>query len=191
MRTHDYAPRRMWDERLGLAPGSVERVVHGIEEWRQAQLGLISPEVYWQAIAQRLGLSDQEVATLRRDFYSGDRLDEELIALIRNLRAQGVRIGLLSNNTPNLRRELADLGLDNLFDACTISAEIGVMKPAAAAYQAILSRLGVLPRWALMVDDAAENVAGARAVGMQAIHFTPQTDLLAALEAWWNEQLDV
>lgn len=191
MRTHDYTPRWRWDKRLGLAPGSVERVVHGIEEWQQAQLGLIAPDTYWQAVARQLGLSSREVAALRQDFYSGDQLDEALVALIHDLKTRGVRIGLLSNNTPNLRRELAHLGLDSLFDACVISAEIGVMKPAAAAYQATLSRLHVLPQWALMVDDTAENVAGAQAVGMQAVHFTPQTDLRAVLQAWWDRQPDV
>ena len=188
MRTQNYAPRLAWDKRLGLAPGSVERIVHGIPEWRQAQLGTIAPQVYWQAVAQRLGLSAAEAAALRHDFYSGDQLDEALVALIRDVRTWGAHIGLLSNNTLDLRREITSLGLDGLFDACVISAEIGAMKPEEAAYRAILNRLQVHPQQALLIDDSVENVAGAWAVGMQAVRFMPQIDLRALLEAWWSKQ---
>lgn len=188
MRTQDYAPRLAWDERLGLAPGSVERIVHGIPEWQQAQLGTIAPQAHWQAVAQRLGLSAAKAAALRRDFYSGDQLDEALVALICDARRWGARIGLLSNNTRDLRRELTSLGVDSLFDACVISAEIGAMKPEEAAYWAVLNQLQVHPQRALLIDDSVENVAGAQAVGMEAVHFTPQIDLRAVLEAWWNRR---
>jgi HAD superfamily hydrolase (TIGR01509 family) len=53
----------------------------------------------------------------------------------------------------------------------TVSAEVGVMKPEARIYQMALDALGVAPAESVFVDDFPENVEGARAVGMQAIHF--------------------
>jgi HAD superfamily hydrolase (TIGR01509 family) len=45
------------------------------------------------------------------------------------------------------------------------------MKPKAQIYLLALEQLGVSPNEALFVDDFIENVEGARAVGMSAIHF--------------------
>jgi putative hydrolase of the HAD superfamily len=93
-------------------------------------------------------------------------------------------VGLLSNNTLDLYDALAAFELDQLFDAVVISAEIGLMKPDPAAYQAVLERLGVAPQQAIFVDDFPANVDGARAVGMEAVRFTPDLDLAAVLDSW-------
>jgi putative hydrolase of the HAD superfamily len=187
MRTADHSPRHAWDRRLGLSPGAVEAVVHGIPAWRAVQRGESTPETYWQAVAEKLNLSAGQLTRLRRDFYSGDRLDESLVALIRDLRGRDVPVGLLSNNSPELADLLADLGVGDLFDACVISAEIGVMKPDPHAYRAILDELEVRPQEAVLIDDSPENVEGARSVGMATIHFRPGMDLRAALEVWLDE----
>ena len=44
MRTVDASPRLAWDARLGLAPGSVNRLVFESSAWRRAQLGQISDD---------------------------------------------------------------------------------------------------------------------------------------------------
>jgi epoxide hydrolase-like predicted phosphatase len=187
MRTVDYAPRHAWDARLGLAAGQVEAAVHGIEAWNRAQRGEIGEEAYWQAVAGKLGLDESAAARLRDDFYRGDALDETLIALIRRLRGRGLLVGLLSNNAPSLAAALDAPGLADLFDARAISAEIGVMKPDPAAYHAILARLDVPPGAALFVDDSPANVAGAAAVGMAAVRFTPGLDLDALITTWLED----
>ncbi len=184
MRTIDITPRLKWDRRLGLAPGTVESVVHRSDAWRQAQCGEIDLSSYWQAVGHQLGLTSDDLASLRHDFYSGDQLDQELVALIRDLRAAGVRIGLLTNNTLDLEDTLYNLSLNRLFDTWVISAQIGVMKPDPLAYRAILHALGVSPGQAILVDDFAANTEGARAVGMHAIHFSPDLDLRAVLYRW-------
>jgi HAD superfamily hydrolase (TIGR01509 family) len=47
-----------------------------------------------------------------------------------------------------------------------LSAAIGSRKPEARAFQTVLDRFGADPADALLVDDSAANVAGARALGM-------------------------
>jgi HAD superfamily hydrolase (TIGR01509 family) len=88
----------------------------------------------------------------------------------------------MSNNTLDLRDTLAELGISELFDACVISAEIGVMKPDAGAYRAILAKMRISARDAIFIDDFVENVEGARAVGMEAVHFKPIIDLREILK---------
>jgi putative hydrolase of the HAD superfamily len=150
-------------------------------------MGRIDDAQYWHSIAQELGLTPELVQSLRSEFYSGDHLDMTLVETIRDLRAQGVRIGLLSNNTLALLDEIDALGVRDLFDVIIISAGIGVMKPDAAAYRAILDQMSVQSQHAAFVDDFAENVDGARAVGMHGIHFTPQLDLELVLKEWLDD----
>ncbi|HLV43976.1 MAG TPA: HAD family phosphatase, partial [Aggregatilineales bacterium] len=176
MRTEDTAPRARWDARLGTAPGHVERVVHGIEAWQQLQRGEADVDTYWRAVGDELGLGDDDLAQLREDFYSGDRLNEALVEQIGELKVRGLLVGLLSNNTPELLPVLRQAGLDTLFDAIVVSCDIGVMKPDPRAYRAILDALGVEAEAALFVDDFAENVRGAEAAGMGAVHFRPGMD---------------
>jgi epoxide hydrolase-like predicted phosphatase len=184
MRTVDYEPRHCWDRRLGLPEGSVEKVVHESEAWKQVEQGRISPHEYWMAIGRQLHLSPTQLYDLRGDFYSGDRLDEDLLSLITSLRARGVQIGLLSNNSLELLDMLADNKLNNLFDDLIISAQIGILKPDPRAYHAILEKLGASAGQALFIDDARVNIEGALAVGMAAIHFEPATGLSVIIDDW-------
>ena len=187
MRTHDRSGREAWDRKLGLPQWGVERVVHGSEAWNEAQRGQRSVESYWQAVGEELGIPPDQVPQLRRDFYRGDKLDPGLLDLIRQLRDEGHKVGLMSNNSLHLLKLLDEHRLDGLFDAVVISAQIGVMKPAPEAFQAILDKLGADASNSVFIDDYARNVDGARAVGMRAIHFRPGMDLRAALQEFLDE----
>ncbi len=183
MRTIDYTPRHRWDEQLGLPLGSVEHVVHGSESWRLAQIGAISPETYWSDVRQQLNLTSEQIRQLAIDFFSGDRLDHALVAYIQQLRAAEHRIALLSNDSPALLDKLHTLEIANLFDPLVISAFIGVMKPDARAYQAVLDRLGIPASQAIFIDDLPRNVAGAQALGITSLHYTTLDRLRRDLDA--------
>jgi HAD superfamily hydrolase (TIGR01509 family) len=183
MKTVDYQPRHAWDDRLGLPRGGVERAVHNDSSWLQAQTGTISPAEYWADVAARLGLSAADTRQLAVDFYSGDRLDTEIVAYIHNLRARGHRVALLSNDSLELLPKLERLGIARLFDPLVVSAQIGVLKPAGDAYRAALARLDVPPQAAVFIDDRADNIEGARRVGLRTVHYTPGMDLPAAVDA--------
>jgi epoxide hydrolase-like predicted phosphatase len=190
MRTEDYTPRFSWDDRLGLAHGSVEAVVHGSAAWRLAQQGKITLDEYWARVGGDLNLTPGLLSELRTDFYSGDRLDRSLVDLIQKMRKRGLLIGLLSNYTTDLANITTGEGLGGLFDAQVISAEIGIMKPDPAAYEAVLAELSVEPRDAFFVDDFEKNVKGAQSMGMSAVQFTPDLELENLLNVWISEKAD-
>jgi len=182
MKTLDHEPRLRWDRRLNLPPGSVERTVHGSESWRQAQLGLLSLTDYWADVAQQLGITSDETLQLANDFYSGDQLDTELVALAQQLRADGFAVALLSNDSPALLNKLQGLAIDSLFDPLVISAQIGIIKPDLRAYQTVLDRLGRPASETIFIDDMPANIAGALALGIHGIHYTTTAALRTALE---------
>lgn len=57
------------------------------------------------------------------------------------------------------------------FKEILVSGKEGIKKPHAEIYELALSRFGIDPSTAIFIDDSAKNVAGAEAVGIQAIHF--------------------
>jgi putative hydrolase of the HAD superfamily len=187
VRTEDYSPRHAWDQRLGVPTGTVERVVHYSDLWIQAQLGRVAPQRYWRGVAEMLYMRDMSlIEDLRRDFYSGDRLNYRVVQLARDIKDRGFPVALLSNDSIELEGRLRALELDTLFDPVLISARIGVMKPDLTAYRVTLQTLDVAPDEALFVDDSIANVRAAQSMGIQAVLFRAELDLRAELEQRLN-----
>jgi epoxide hydrolase-like predicted phosphatase len=175
MRTVDDGGRRKWEEKLGLPRYAVDRVVHGSRSWKEAQSGVISDAEYWADVARQLGLDDGELAEFRRDYFSGDELDQEMVAFIATLRPR-FQTALLSNASPQLEHVLERLGVADLFDVVVISGQVGVQKPDPRIYHIVLDRLGVAPDEVLFVDDFVHNVEAAAREGIQTLHFRAGMD---------------
>lgn len=183
VRTEDSSARQVWDKRLNLPPGSVERAIHQSELWVQAQLGRITEKAYWNGVAEMLRMHREDIPELRRDYFSGDRLNHRLVALIRELRASGYATALLTNHDLQLEAQLCELGLDNLFDHVLISAKTGVMKPDPTAYRMALRALNVAPEQVVFVDDSLSNIRAAQPLGIHTILYRAETDVREELAA--------
>jgi epoxide hydrolase-like predicted phosphatase len=170
MRTVDIGPRLIWERRLGLPFTGLAEAFFGSPAWTRAQLGQATQEQVWEEVERDLGLGQEDSAALRRDFWAGDRLDDEFVSLVRELREQGLHTALLSNFGAELADVLAELELD-VFDTVVISALEGVAKPDPAIYQRVLERVGVSPEEAIFVDDWRPNVHAARRLGVTGIRF--------------------
>lgn len=169
LRTEFQAPRQRLAERLGMEYEDLVRLVFESETSRTASIGAISEAEHWQMVARKLKRPN-EADALRDEFFAGDVIDRALVDFIRSLRPRW-KTGLISNAWSGLRAYLIEKKLDDAFDSLVISAEAGMMKPKAEIYQMALGQLDVHANEALFVDDFIENVEGARAVGMTAIHF--------------------
>lgn len=62
-----------------------------------------------------------------------------------------------------------------------VSCDLGARKPEPAAFLAVARRIGLPPEAILFFDDTLENVHGARAVGMHAVHVRSTDDVALAL----------
>jgi HAD superfamily hydrolase (TIGR01509 family) len=186
-RTLDPQPRLALDEELGLAHGTVERAVFSSPVWELASLGRCSADEAWREIVTSLGYSSTDVVSFIERFFAGDRLDAALIALIKELRAQGMPVGLLSNapaERQSDRNPIGRWGQAGLFDVQIFSYQLGVVKPHPDTYRAILSALGTRPQHTLFIDDAQANVRGAWREGMHAIQFRDTPALVRALRCF-------
>ena len=85
-----------------------------------------------------------------------------------DLRAAGLRIGLVSNSARDVREFAFHHGLD--VDAGISSFHHGRTKPHASIFRAVLELLGAEPAEAVMVGDTiGDDIEGALAIGMRAI----------------------
>lgn len=107
-------------------------------------------------------------------------------AVLRLVRAQRrLRpVALLSNATDRLRADLRALSLDDEFDAVFSSAELGVAKPDPEVFVRVCAALGLPPERCLFVDDSAEHVAAAAALGLEAHHYRSVAALSDFVGRW-------
>lgn len=67
------------------------------------------------------------------------------------------------------------------FQQIFVSSELGLRKPDREAFEAISDIIGISLGELLFFDDTEENIKGARAAGMQAVHVRAHTDVRKAL----------
>jgi putative hydrolase of the HAD superfamily len=181
VRTEQSEPRTSLAQNLGLTYAGIDKLVFENESSKQASLGLITEAQHWQNIASSLNLPQAESERLRTVFFAGDRVDLELVGLMRNLRPS-VRVGLISNAWSEMRAWITAHNFADVFDDMVISAEVGYAKPDARIYQTALQNLQVLPAESVFLDDMLRNVEAARKIGMHAIHFVQPEQAIAELK---------
>ena len=94
-------------------------------------------------------------------------LYEDVLPVLAHLREHGLKLALVSNTSRDLDAFVRHFALD--VDAWITSRTHGKVKPSPSIFAAILEELEVGPDEAVMVGDSAEDdVAGARALGIQA-----------------------
>ncbi len=148
------------------------------------------PLVYWKAIGTRLGIHFDKATIhglIEREIAFWSRFDDRLLAWIGDLRAAGIRTGILSNLPRPIGESLKSVpGFLAHFDEVTFSYELGVAKPQAAIYHNAIRGLGIDPHKALFLDDRDANVAGALAAGLMADIFTTWEDFLESSRACFD-----
>ncbi|HLM36755.1 MAG TPA: HAD family hydrolase [Gaiellaceae bacterium] len=93
-------------------------------------------------------------------------LFEDALPVLGELRAQGLKLGLVSNTGRNLDEFIAHHKLE--VDAALGSRAFGRTKPHPTIFRAVLERLEVEPADAAMVGDSLEDdIGGARAAGIR------------------------
>jgi putative hydrolase of the HAD superfamily len=149
--------------------GSYERDTD--HPWHRAERGELTLEEARQQI-----LTDTSAAGHELDVFSllasmgGAGIRDEMVERVRQLRAEGVRTAMITNNVIEFREYWrAMLPLDELFEVVVDSSEVGMRKPDPRIYALVLDRLGSEPARAIFLDDHPGNIAGAEACGMRGV----------------------
>jgi putative hydrolase of the HAD superfamily len=93
-----------------------------------------------------------------------------------------VRMATLNNESRELNEyRIRHFGLCELFDVFFSSCWLGVRKPTREIYERVLGMTQADPARTVFVDDREQNLAPARGLGMQTIHFTSARELSRSL----------
>ncbi|MDR2552616.1 MAG: HAD family phosphatase [Treponema sp.] len=133
---------------------------------------LVSGEEYFKNMLADVGVFPDPGAVQRlidRDLASWSRVNPLTEQLMRDLKAAGFKLGILSNMirpfVDHIRESLPVLGLP---DEAVYSCDVDAVKPEEKIYRILLSRLDCGPEEVVFFDDAEANVEAARDLGMAA-----------------------
>lgn len=131
---------------------------------------------YTRHIIEQMGGRGGEVEAAAREIYREwalchhFELFEEVPAVLKELAAGGVRVGLISNSHRCLASFQSHFELQGLIAAAVSSAEHGLMKPHPSIFRAALQLADVAASEAVMVGDSVrQDVEGALKAGMRAV----------------------
>ncbi len=162
---------------LTIDPTRYDEAREAALEHLEAHPELDHDETIWFAFTERIvrgmggdGRGAREAAVeITRSWESADNFDlyDDVLPVLEELRCHGLKLGLVSNSARDMDEFAAHHGLG--VDAAITSFEHGKTKPHGTIFLAILERLGVAAEEAAMVGDSpADDIEGARALGMRA-----------------------
>jgi epoxide hydrolase-like predicted phosphatase len=171
LRTEELRHREKWEERFDLEAWGLANLIFRSKTSQLASIGEASVSDIWDSIQEKLNLSDEDLGQMKEDFFAGDRIDEDLLAYIRQLKGH-YKTGMITNAWPDIRHWIEnEWKIADAFNHILISAEVGMVKPHPEIYRLSLQTLKVRPDEAIFIDDFIENIEGAKAVGMHVIRF--------------------
>jgi glucose-1-phosphatase len=174
-----------WAGHAGCAPQSIiARYARDSEAFRLHEMGKISDAAYFDSLRRSLGIAISDAQFLEgwNAIFAGEMPD---IAKLLPRAAKHMPLYVFSNTNPPhveyFSKEYADL-LGH-FRELYLSSSIGLRKPDAEAFDHVVQSIGVPASRIVFFDDLAENVEGARARGLTAVHVTAPHDVAHALTA--------
>lgn len=178
-----------WEARLNLQAGELrQRLWHG-PYWAEAEIGRLTEEEFWQEAARDLGLDSGEARQMARDLWASWQVDPNVLALVDKARRR-FQVAMLSNATDALEDALAHTyRIADRFDPIIVSARYGIAKPAPEIYHLLLEKLDAKPQEVVFIDDRAENIAAAAALGMHVIWFLNPSELERQLASYLSEAI--
>jgi epoxide hydrolase-like predicted phosphatase len=114
--------------------------------------------------------------------YSQKRkINTELLALFPVLKKLGLKVGILSNSTSDLRQRLHEEKIIDMVDEVIISAEIGFQKPDKEAFRVAFEKLHIKPEEMVFVDDTVKSLEKSAEIGYVPILFKNNEQLKSDL----------
>lgn len=123
-----------------------------------------------------------EMHRFKEIYFEALEPNPPMIALMRELKAEGYRMAMLTNNVREwepLWRSM--LPVDEIFGIIVDSGFVGCRKPESRIYALTLERLGLAPERCVFVDDIQVNCEGAERAGIGAVHFRDNEQAIAEI----------
>ena len=133
----------------------------------------MSDREFWDRIAGDCGQPEPTSALLKQlvalDASRMAKANEATLGLVRLLRRQAVRVGILSNAPYPIAKAIRSSEWGRLFDFFAFSCDHGICKPSRGIYRDVLVRLDVPHENVALIDDRRENVRAAELLSVRGI----------------------
>lgn len=97
------------------------------------------------------------------------RLHDDAVATLKELKTRGYKNYILSNNFPELPQIVREMGLNEYFEGCVVSALVGFDKPRKEIFD-YARKLAGSPQKCIMVgDNPMDDIKGAKQAGFDTI----------------------
>jgi glucose-1-phosphatase len=173
-----------WAGHAGCEPAHLVGRFARDEIYQRHETGSIDDAEFFASLRRSLGidLSDAQFLEGWNAIFAG-----EMPGIGSLLMRAGTRVPLYAfSNTNNAHVEHFSQAYAEVlghFREIFLSSAIGLRKPDAAAYDHVVQAIGVPAQRIVFFDDLAENIDGARARGLTAVHVTSPDDVAQTLAA--------
>lgn len=183
--TADIVTKVFADLRIALEPfGSADDVAASYDGWWVALERTISSveelrHAAWRRVVEERGAAPDLVEPIASHYSAlrsanGVELYEGARDLLRDLRARGIGLGLLTNGGVSQWEKIDSLGIASCFDAIAVAGDLDLYKPDRRAFDALLGRLDAAAAASLFVGDSYEaDIVGADSAGLATAWIRP------------------
>lgn len=173
-----------WAGHAGCEPSDIAARYAVDEVYFDHERGKVSDEAFFDNLRRRLGITitDEQFLEGWNSIFAGEM--DGIVPLLERA-SKYLPLYAFSNtnqaHVATFTRAYADV-LEH-FREIYLSSTIGLRKPDAEAFDHVVSAMGVPASRIVFFDDLAENIKGARARGLKAVHVTSTADIADALTA--------
>jgi glucose-1-phosphatase len=169
----------------GQSPTSIRQGVFESGLLHRYEKGQLTDWEFLSAIEKTLDLRVNHAAIQNAFLALLLTIPPARINLIRNL-SKKYRLFILSNTSAIhyqevnaiLKRDTGHEHLDQLFEKVFLSFELGMLKPHAEIYSAVLAHTQLQAARTLFLDDNPDNLLGAQSVGLRTALVTTEQSIL-------------
>jgi epoxide hydrolase-like predicted phosphatase len=176
-------------EEIAADPDTLEAAGEILDEpdWHLLEKGQLDMATYFERVVEKapkvLGKPIDMEAYGRFWRSTAPGVQWLTVHKMRDLKARGLRIGLLTNNVKGFGDNWrAMFPIDELCEEVVDSSHVGMRKPDREIYELTCERMNIKPGEAIFVDDNLDNVLAAREYGMKAVHFLDPIGSLELIE---------
>lgn len=141
------------------------------EYWSEFDRGTYTREEVTKMLAEDYNLTYEEADDQVQKLLELLQPIPETEALIRELKAKGIKCYILSNMSKEFYAEISKFPVFDLFDGAVVSYRERVNKPSKEIYEIILSRYGLEPSETVFADDKVANTDAASEFGIHTVTY--------------------
>lgn len=162
-------------ESLGLdekARSAINQAMFESPLWNESDQGLGTPDEFLQKFLAGAPEQEENIRKIHATVGNTIELFPYVMDLILDLKARGYHIYILSNYSENMLNQTREkLEFLPLVDGAVFSYAYKQLKPQREIYLTLLDEYWLEPEESVFLDDRAENIEGAEALGIHGILF--------------------